>query len=127
VLESYGSSSPSFLQLTDERPLINAAKSAAQVHFFNQTSKGKRMNWEQIQGHWKQVTGQAREQWGKLTNDEQWGKLTDDEFYAVTGRCDQLSGKIQERHGVAQEEAEKQATACGRAATDSLFTSDKSK
>ena len=28
------------------------------------------MNWDRIQGHWKQLTGQAREQWGKLTDDD---------------------------------------------------------
>jgi len=38
----------------------------------------------------------------------QWGKLTDDDFEVVAGRCDQLAGKIQERYGVAKDEAEKQ-------------------
>ena len=57
------------------------------------------MNWDQIQGNWKQAMGQAK---------EQWGKLTDDDLDVVAGRRDQLAGKIQERYGVAKDEAEKQ-------------------
>jgi uncharacterized protein YjbJ (UPF0337 family) len=71
------------------------------------------MNWDQIQGHWKQVTGQAK---------EQWGKLTDDDLEIVAGRRDQLAGKIQERYGVAKDEAEKQLAEWQRKATDSWFT-----
>ena len=50
------------------------------------------MNWDRIEGNWKQLTGQAKEQWGKLTNDD---------IDVVAGRRDQLAGKIQERYGVA--------------------------
>jgi uncharacterized protein YjbJ (UPF0337 family) len=57
------------------------------------------MNWDQIQGNWKQVTGKAR---------EQWGKITDDDFQKIAGKRDQLVGMIQNRYGVAKEEAEKQ-------------------
>ena len=32
--------------------------------------KERRMNWDQIEGMWKQLTGSAREQWGKLTDDD---------------------------------------------------------
>jgi uncharacterized protein YjbJ (UPF0337 family) len=71
------------------------------------------MNWDQIHGHWKQVTGQAK---------EQWGKLTDDDLEIVAGRRDQLAGKIQERYGVAKDEAEKQLAEWQRKATDSWFT-----
>lgn len=58
------------------------------------------MNWDQVEGKWKQFTGSAR---------ERWGKLTDDDMQTLTGQKDQLVGKIQERYGVAKEEAEKQA------------------
>jgi uncharacterized protein YjbJ (UPF0337 family) len=58
------------------------------------------MNWDQIEGRWKQFTGSAR---------ERWGKLTDDDIEALTGKKDHLVGKIQERYGIASEEAEKQA------------------
>lgn len=57
------------------------------------------MNWEQIQGNWKQLTGQAK---------EQWGKLTDDDMTTVEGQRDQLVGRIQERYGIAKEQAEEQ-------------------
>ncbi|MBT9382612.1 CsbD family protein [Pseudooceanicola sp. CBS1P-1] len=57
------------------------------------------MNWDQIQGNWKQIKGSAR---------TQWGKLTDDDLEVVAGRRDQLVGKVQERYGLAKEEAERQ-------------------
>jgi uncharacterized protein YjbJ (UPF0337 family) len=70
------------------------------------------MNWDQIQGNWKQVTGQAK---------KQWGKLTDNDFDIVAGRREQLAGKIQERYGVALEEAERQIAQWERKATDAWF------
>jgi uncharacterized protein YjbJ (UPF0337 family) len=57
------------------------------------------MNWDQIQGNWKQVAGKVR---------ETWGKITDDDFERIAGQRDQLIGAIQQRYGVAKEEAEKQ-------------------
>lgn len=70
------------------------------------------MNWERIQGNWKQVKGKAVENWGKLTHDD---------LDVVEGRREQLAGKIQERYGVAKEEAEKQVSAWERSATDDWF------
>jgi uncharacterized protein YjbJ (UPF0337 family) len=70
------------------------------------------MNWDLIQGSWKQVTGKAK---------EQWGKLTDDDLNIVAGRRDQLAGKIQERYGLAMEDAEKQVAEWQRKASDSWF------
>jgi uncharacterized protein YjbJ (UPF0337 family) len=58
------------------------------------------MNWDQIEGKWKQFTGSAR---------ERWGKLTDDDFKTLAGKKENLIGRIQERYGIAKEEAEKQA------------------
>ena len=60
----------------------------------------KYMNWDQIEGMWKQLTGSAR---------EQWGKLTEDDWQTIAGKKDQLVGRIQERYGIAKAEAEKQA------------------
>lgn len=57
------------------------------------------MNQDRIEGNWKQFKGKAK---------EQWGKLTDDDLDVIAGKRDQLLGRIQERHGVAKEEAEKQ-------------------
>jgi len=57
------------------------------------------MNWDQIAGNWKQVRGVVR---------ERWGKLTDDDVDVIAGKRDILLGKIQEKHGVAREVAEKE-------------------
>ena len=57
------------------------------------------MNWDTVQGKWKQFTGQAK---------ENWGKLTDDDLDQAAGKRDQLVGKIQERYGIARDEAERQ-------------------
>ena len=57
------------------------------------------MNWDQLEGKWKQYSGKAK---------EKWGKLTDDDLEVIRGRRDQLIGKIQERYGIAKQEAEKQ-------------------
>lgn len=57
------------------------------------------MNWDQIAGKWKQAKGQVQ---------EKWGKLTDDDLDVIDGRQEVLAGKIQEKYGVAKEEAEKQ-------------------
>jgi uncharacterized protein YjbJ (UPF0337 family) len=58
------------------------------------------MNWDEIAGKWKEVSGRAR---------EKWGKLTDDDWQTVMGKKDQLVGRIQQRYGIAKAEAEKQA------------------
>ncbi len=57
------------------------------------------MNWTQIQGKWKQLTGDAK---------RHWGKLTDDDLQVVEGDRERLVGKIQERYGVSKEEADRQ-------------------
>jgi uncharacterized protein YjbJ (UPF0337 family) len=57
------------------------------------------MNWDQVEGKWKQYAGNVREKWGKLTNDD----LT-----VIGGKREQLVGRIQERYGIAKDEAERQ-------------------
>jgi uncharacterized protein YjbJ (UPF0337 family) len=57
------------------------------------------MNWDRVEGNWKQFRGQVQQQWGKLTNDD---------LDTVEGRRTELVGKIQERYGIAKDEAEKQ-------------------
>ena len=57
------------------------------------------MNWEQTKGRWNQMKGAAK---------KQWGKLTDDDLAVIAGQRDQLVGKIQERYGIAKDEADKQ-------------------
>jgi uncharacterized protein YjbJ (UPF0337 family) len=63
------------------------------------TAKEKAMNWDRVAGNWKQMTGKVK---------EQWGKLTDDDLTAIDGKQDQLVGRVQERYGIAKDEAERQ-------------------
>ena len=70
------------------------------------------MNHDRIDGNWKQVKGKLK---------EQWGKLTDDDLDVIAGRRDQLLGRIQERHGVAKEEAERQVQTFERRNPDISF------
>jgi uncharacterized protein YjbJ (UPF0337 family) len=70
------------------------------------------MNWDRIEGNWKQLKGKAR---------EQWGKLTDDDFDVVAGKREQLAGKIQERYGISRDEAERQIAHWENRASDSWF------
>ena len=57
------------------------------------------MNWDRIEGNWKQLKGKIQEQWGDLTNDD---------LDVIAGKREQLAGKLQERYGVAKDEAERQ-------------------
>ncbi len=57
------------------------------------------MNWDQIAGNWKQMKGRAK---------EQWARLTDDDLTLINGKRDQLIGRVQERYGIAKEDAERQ-------------------
>jgi uncharacterized protein YjbJ (UPF0337 family) len=59
------------------------------------------MNWDTVEGKWKQMRGEFR---------KKWGKLTDDDFDVIAGHRDVLAGKIQERYGIAKDEAERQVT-----------------
>ena len=54
------------------------------------------MDWNRIEGNWKQLKGQIR---------EKWGNLTDDDLEKIAGRREQLEGKIQERYGMGREAA----------------------
>lgn len=57
------------------------------------------MNWDQIEGNWKQL---------KRSVKEKWGKLTDDQLDVIAGKRDQLAGKIQETYGASKDDVEKQ-------------------
>jgi uncharacterized protein YjbJ (UPF0337 family) len=57
------------------------------------------MNWEQIEGGWKQFRGKVQEQWGKLTHDD---------LDVINGKREKLIGKIEQRYGVAKDEADRQ-------------------
>ncbi len=57
------------------------------------------MNQDILQGRWSQLKGKVR---------EKWGQLTDDDFAMIGGQKDQLVGRVQERYGLAKEEAERE-------------------
>ncbi len=57
------------------------------------------MNWNRIEGNWKQFKGKAQ---------AQWGKLTDDHLDVVAGNRTRLAGRIQEAYGISMDEAERQ-------------------
>ena len=57
------------------------------------------MDWNRVQGSWKQLEGKIKVKWGKLTADD----LT-----AINGRREELEGKIQQRYGLAKDQAKKQ-------------------
>jgi uncharacterized protein YjbJ (UPF0337 family) len=67
------------------------------------------MNWDTIEGNWRQMMGRAR---------ERWGKIADDDLEKIGGRRDQLVGRIQERYGIARDEAQKQADEWAKALKD---------
>jgi uncharacterized protein YjbJ (UPF0337 family) len=57
------------------------------------------MNWDQIEGKWKEFKGKAQ---------AKWGDLTDDELDRVEGKREQMVGLIQQKYGKAREEAERE-------------------
>ncbi len=57
------------------------------------------MNQDTIGGQWKQISGQIK---------KQWGKLTDDDMKVAEGSAEKLAGRVQERYGIARDEAERQ-------------------
>ena len=57
------------------------------------------MNWDRIEGQWKQMKGSVK---------ERWGKLTDDDLNVIGDKKDQLVGRLQERYGIAKDEAQTQ-------------------
>lgn len=57
------------------------------------------MNWDQIEGQWKDIKGKVR---------EKWAKLTDDDFESIAGKKDRLLGKLQQHYGYEKENAEKE-------------------
>lgn len=57
------------------------------------------MNWDRVEGNWKQFTGKIK---------EEWGLLTDDDLTAIAGKRTLLAGKLQERYGYEKDQAQKE-------------------
>lgn len=57
------------------------------------------MNWDRIEGNWKEFMGKAK---------QQWGKLTDDDLTYINGRRDELSGRLQRYYGYGKDQADRE-------------------
>jgi uncharacterized protein YjbJ (UPF0337 family) len=63
------------------------------------TPRSEPMNWDRVEGNWKQFKGQLQ---------QKWGKLTDDDLDVIEGKQKELIGRLQQRYGVAKDEAERE-------------------
>jgi uncharacterized protein YjbJ (UPF0337 family) len=66
------------------------------------THEDTAMNWDIIEGNWKQFKGHVK---------EKWGKLTDDNLDSIAGKREQLAGRLQETYGITKDQAEIQVKA----------------
>jgi uncharacterized protein YjbJ (UPF0337 family) len=71
------------------------------------------MNWDRVEGNWKEFKGKAK---------QQWGKLTDDDMTRLSGKKDELSGKIQERYGYSKDQADRELDEWVSSQDDSVRT-----
>ena len=70
------------------------------------------MNWDRIEGNWKQFKGSAR---------SRWGKLTDHQLDAIAGKREALAGKIQEAYGVSKQKVEDQIAKWAKSLKETTF------
>ena len=56
------------------------------------------MNWDRVEGNWKQFSGKVK---------EKWGQLTDDDLTQINGNREKLEGRIQARYGYAKDQVKK--------------------
>lgn len=54
------------------------------------------MDWDRIEGNWKSFKGKAK---------QQWGKLTDEDLTMIEGRREELEGRLQQQYGYAKDRA----------------------
>jgi uncharacterized protein YjbJ (UPF0337 family) len=73
------------------------------------------MNSDQMEGKWKQMKGSIK---------SRWGNLTDDDLTVIEGQKDQLVGRVQERYGIARDEAQRQVDEWNRANADAETDAD---
>jgi uncharacterized protein YjbJ (UPF0337 family) len=96
----YNQSGPISLLLAcrsaEHRCLANTLLSFTPPKIYNGESL---MDWNRVEGNWKQFSGKVK---------AKWGKLTDDDLTAINGRREQLEGKIQQHYGLAKDQARKE-------------------
>jgi uncharacterized protein YjbJ (UPF0337 family) len=61
-------------------------------------SREAHMDWNRVEGNWKQIKGKVK---------EKWGKLTDDDLDVINGSREHLEGKLQQRYGYAKDQIRK--------------------
>src|ERR1035437_2939896 len=83
-----------------ERSVARSTCSGRRTSSRRAKSEGREMDWNIIEGKWKELKGRAREEWGKLTNDE---------LEEIGGKKDRLVGKLQQKYGYASDEADRRA------------------
>jgi uncharacterized protein YjbJ (UPF0337 family) len=74
------------------------AAGSLNIRDFNSTTGAKAMNWDRVEGNWKEFKGKAQQQWGKLTSDD---------LDVIEGKRTELAGRLQQRYGYAKDEAER--------------------
>jgi len=62
-------------------------------------TKERAMNWDRVEGNWKEFKGKVQQKWGKLTSDD---------VNVIEGKRTELSGRLQQRYGYAKDEAERE-------------------
>ncbi|MCB9919787.1 MAG: CsbD family protein [Planctomycetes bacterium] len=68
------------------------------------------MNWDTVQGSWKQFKGKAK---------QRWGKLTDDDLDVIAGKRDELEGRLQKAYGYTKEKAQQEIDTFCKSCKDS--------
>jgi uncharacterized protein YjbJ (UPF0337 family) len=69
------------------------------IELTRKSMKESVMDWNRVEGNWKQFEGKVK---------AKWGKLTDNDLTAINGRREELEGKIQQHYGIAKDQARKQ-------------------
>jgi uncharacterized protein YjbJ (UPF0337 family) len=72
------------------------------IELTRKSMKESVMDWNRVQGNWKQVEGKVK---------AKWGKLTDNDLTAINGRREELEGKIQQHYGLSKDQARKDVDA----------------
>jgi uncharacterized protein YjbJ (UPF0337 family) len=84
------------------RPLLIPLEKMIDLLGLSSKRKDDVMNQSQISGKWKEIRGQVRQQWGKLTNDD---------LDRIDGKREELVGRIQQAYGKSRDEADREVDA----------------
>ena len=77
----------------------------SQPHLFIEKQGESPMNWDRVEGNWREFKGKVQQKWGKLTNDD---------LDVVKGKRGELAGRLQQRYGYAKDQAEREIDMCLR-------------